>query len=314
MTSTPRRDLPTGARARAASSGSDVVCGGEEMNGEDLYRGGGGTGRAASVAGSESSFASFSDVAAAVGNSAAVAGTIARLFTFTGASRSGAVPPGSAQQSTAERMEALRGAANDALSIADEALEEAREAWLGYTRARERFTAAFAAATVIAQDLERKRVVELSDALRKYAIFASSRHANLQYDVQRRSGTVEALASATALTRAAVSSMHSSSAVAGLGSELNDGPRFEDLFYAAGVGAAAGSPSGVGAIATSSSRRSSTASFEGGGDERADLTDAAGVLVGGPHVSLAAAEMGGNSGGGGGGDAWRPGAKLRVRD
>ena len=215
-----------GARARSRA-GSRAASVGSASDG-----GGGG--------GGGGSFASVGEAATA--GATAVSSTLKRMF-FRGANGL-AVPPGSASQTTAERIDVLRAAAAATWVACDDALAEAQDAWAAFLRARDRLSSAFAATVVIAADLERKRVAELSDCLRRYTVFAASRAANIQYDVQRLSAKAEAVAGAPALTRAAVVALRVAEAAvearATVENNGTSGPQLEHLFVAAGVGVGVG--------------------------------------------------------------------------
>lgn len=111
---------------------------------------------------------------------------------------------GTANMTTAEVIELRRSAAIASLQAVDEACVECKEAWASHGRCREKFNAQVASALVIFREIEKKRVAEVSDCLRRYTVFVSSLHANLQYDVQRLSAVVEAMGEAPATTTAAV--------------------------------------------------------------------------------------------------------------
>ncbi len=182
------------------------------------------------------SFASVSEAAAA--GTAAVRSTLKRIFfRNSGSATSAAIPPGSASQTTAERIEALKNAAAAACTAADEALADAQDAWAAFLRARERLSSAFASTVVISADLERKRVAELSDALRRYTVFAASRAANIQYDVQRLSAKAEAVAHAPALTFSAANAARAAEKAVDARTAAGDALSLEELFAACGVGA-----------------------------------------------------------------------------
>ena len=253
---TDTRDIGLTPIAAVTAAGASVRRAASVGSASDGGGGGGGGG---------GSFASVGEAAAA--GATAVSSTLKRIFfrSSNGAGGGSAIPPGSASQTTAERIEALRSAAAAAMALADEALVEAQEAWAAFLRARERLSSAFAATVVIAADLERKRVAELSDALRRYTVFAASRAANIQYDVQRLSTKAEAVAGAPALTRAAVMALRAAEAAVearAVSAADGGGPRMNDLFAAAGVGAVIAS----GSSAAQTMQQSTIATtFDGGG-------------------------------------------------
>jgi hypothetical protein len=109
-----------------------------------------------------------------------------------------------ANMTTEERIAAMRQAAAMAVQAADEAYTECVEAWIAHAKAKEAFHKQLVASVVIFNEIEKKRVAELSDSLRRYAVFISSLHANLQYDVQRLSAKVESVVDAPATTLTAL--------------------------------------------------------------------------------------------------------------
>ncbi len=187
-----------------ASSVPDVTFGSLSAAGGGGPGGGAGADRRRSVdEGSESSFASLSDPNASFADRirSMASGLIGSAM---------AVPPTTAAASamanmtTEERIAALRAAAAAAVAAAEEAWRECQDAWAQHARAKEAFHKQLTASVVIFTEIEKKRVAELSDSLRKYAVFISSLHANLQYDVQRLSAKVELVTDAPATTLTAL--------------------------------------------------------------------------------------------------------------
>lgn len=137
--------------------------------------------------------ASFSAAAAA-----GAAGTVGGAASLT------AMTAGTANQSTAERIESLRAVASGTVAQAEESRLECQEAWAAHARAKSAFNSQITAAVSIFEQIERRRVVEISDALRLYTVYQSSMLANLQYDVQRLAAKAEAASAAPAISMCAI--------------------------------------------------------------------------------------------------------------
>jgi hypothetical protein len=132
-----------------------------------------------------------------------------------------AVATANANMTAAERIELARSVASAAIQTSIEAWAEYLHSWSYLCKAREVCLRQLEASIVIVSDHERKRVTEFSDSLRRYTVFISSMHANLQFDVQRLSGHFEEIASAKATTLTSLSAIRSSEAtVAALGTTI----------------------------------------------------------------------------------------------
>jgi hypothetical protein len=151
-----------------------------------------------------------------------------------------AVATANANMTAAERIELARSVATAAIQASIEAWAEYLHSWSYLCKAREVCLRQLEASIVIVSDHERKRVTEFSDSLRRYTVFISSMHANLQFDVQRLSGHFEEIASAKATTLTSLSAIRSSEAtVAALGSTISSLAE-SAASSAAAAGAAAG--------------------------------------------------------------------------
>jgi hypothetical protein len=167
----------TGGAVASASAGVAVAgASGAAANGGKTARRNSGGG------GSEASFGSF-DVNGDP-NGLSLAGRIRSMA--SGLLGTISVPPttaaatANANMTAAERIELARALAAAAVQLADEAWVECLQGWAALAKAREGACQNFAASAVIFAGVERKRVSELSDSLRRYAVFISSMHANLQ--------------------------------------------------------------------------------------------------------------------------------------
>jgi len=167
----------TGGAVASASAGVGVAgASGAAANGGKTARRNSGGG------GSEASFGSF-DVNGDP-NGLSLAGRIRSMA--SGLLGTISVPPttaaatANANMTAAERIELARALAAAAVQLADEAWVECLQGWAALAKAREGACQNFAASAVIFAGVERKRVSELSDSLRRYAVFISSMHANLQ--------------------------------------------------------------------------------------------------------------------------------------
>ena len=98
---------------------------------------------------------------------------------------------GPATQSTADRIAAMRETALAAVEASALLEAECKEAWAAHARAKAAFTSEITAAVTVFTELERRRVAEMCDAMRRYTVFVSSMLANLQYDVNRLATVVE---------------------------------------------------------------------------------------------------------------------------
>ena len=146
-----------------------------------------------------------------------------------------------ANMTAAERIELARSLAVAATQLSDEAWAECLFAWSLLARAREACLRQLSNSSVILGDFERKRVAELSDSLRRYAVFISSMHANLQFDVQRLSAKLEAISDSQATTLTALSAVRSTDATV-----ATVGPSISSAASAAALAAAAaGNAAGI---------------------------------------------------------------------
>lgn len=148
-----------------------------------------------------------------------------------------AVPPTTAHASklanmtTDERIALVRNEAVAAMQASDEAKVDCVEAFQQHAKLREALIRQVTAASVIFSEIEKKRVAELSDNLRKYAVFISSLHANLQYDVQRLSGKVELIADVSATTLTALSAFAPPDPAALAAAQALDTPLFSSMLF-----------------------------------------------------------------------------------
>lgn len=126
---------------------------------------------------------------------------------------------GPATQTTAERIESMRQTAAHAQEAAGGALAEVRGAWEAHERAKRDFSSQITAAATLFAELEKRRVGEISDSLRRYTVFVSSMFANLQYDVNRLATKFE---DAGSLALAVAAAAGEEAAAVGPGTTLPD--------------------------------------------------------------------------------------------
>ena len=99
---------------------------------------------------------------------------------------------GPATQTTADRIAAMRATAVVAVDSAHALAVECAAAWDAHAHAKNAFSSVVTAAVAVFTELEKRRVSEICDVLRRYAVFGSSMLANLQYDVNKLAERLEA--------------------------------------------------------------------------------------------------------------------------